>query len=48
MKRWGLIAFLLGWTHAVVAADVPAVLYWSQRVELSPPVSGIVDRKSVV
>lgn len=47
MKRWGLIAFLLGWTHAVVAADVPAVLYWSQRVELSPPVSGIVQTVNV-
>ena len=47
MKRWGLIAFLLGWTHTVLAADVPAVLYWSQRVELSPPVSGIVQTVNV-
>ena len=47
MKRWGLIAFLLGWAHTVVAADVPVVLYWSQRVELSPPVSGIVQTVNV-
>lgn len=29
------------------AAELPAVLQWSQRVELSPPVSGVVEKVNV-
>ncbi len=46
MKRWFWMA---GWFAAAVAqaADVPAVLQWSQRVELSTPVSGVVQMVNV-
>lgn len=38
-----LLAVFLGlWLPSAFAADVPAVLQWSQRVELSTPVSGVV------
>lgn len=41
-KRWlGIMGALLS-AHAW-ALDVPAVLQWSQRVELSPRVSGVVE-----
>ncbi len=41
MKRLTLSLFLF--PFAALAADVPATLQWSQRVELSPRVSGIVQ-----
>lgn len=41
-KRWlGMMAALL--SAQAWALDVPAVLQWSQRVELSPRVSGVVE-----
>lgn len=41
MKKWlGMVGWLAA--TAAQAADVPAVLQWSQRVELSTPVSGVV------
>lgn len=41
-KRWlGMTAVLL--SAQAWALDVPAVLQWSQRVELSPRVSGVVE-----
>lgn len=42
MKKWLGMAFCFG-AGAAGAAEVPAVLQWSQRVELSPPVSGVVQ-----
>lgn len=45
MKRWLLVIWLgMG---AAQAAEVPAVLQWSQRVELSTPVSGVVQAVNV-
>jgi RND family efflux transporter MFP subunit len=43
MKKWivSVAAFCL--PQALWAADVPATLQWSQRVELSTPVSGVVQ-----
>lgn len=46
MKKWLWVATWLG-VGAVQAAEVPAVLQWSQRVELSTPVSGVVQAVSV-
>jgi RND family efflux transporter MFP subunit len=45
-KRSVWIAACL-FTVAAQAAEVPAVLQWSQRVELSPPVSGVVQAVNV-
>lgn len=47
MKSW---PWMVVWLVAGVAqaAEVPAVLQWSQRVELSTPVSGIVQTVNVV
>lgn len=47
MKRWFLIATSLAAATAQ-AAEVPAILQWSQRVELSTPVSGVVQAVNVV
>ncbi len=45
MKRWLLVIWLgMG---AAQAAELPAVLQWSQRVELSTPVSGVVQAVNV-
>jgi len=45
-NRIALIAVLL-FPSALWAADVPATLQWSQRVELSTPVSGVVQAVNV-
>lgn len=47
MKRnlWALLWLAAGTAQA---AEVPAVLQWSQRVELSTPVSGVVQAVNVV
>lgn len=47
MRKWTWVGAL--WAIATVAAgaDFPAVLQWSQRVELSPRVSGIVSEVAV-
>lgn len=42
MNKWILAGGLLAWSGLAFCEDVPAVLQWSQRVELSPRVSGIV------
>lgn len=42
MKRWLLMASWLA-ACAAQAAEVPAELHWSQRAELSTPVSGVVQ-----
>lgn len=46
MKKWLLMVIALG-AGVVQAAEVPAVLQWSQRVELSTPVSGVVQAVNV-
>ncbi|MBZ0106091.1 MAG: efflux RND transporter periplasmic adaptor subunit [Sulfuricella denitrificans] len=46
MKKWLWIGILLA-AGAAQAAEVPAVLQWSQRVELSTPVSGVVQAVNV-
>lgn len=46
MRGWILGISLLA-AQAALAADVPAVLQWSQRVELSTPVSGVVQSVNV-
>ncbi|MEN6585404.1 MAG: efflux RND transporter periplasmic adaptor subunit [Sulfuricella sp.] len=45
MKRSLMLVLMATWlaAAAVQAAEVPAVLQWSQRVELSTPVSGVVQ-----
>jgi RND family efflux transporter MFP subunit len=46
MKKWlGMMIWLA--SGAAQAAEVPAVLQWSQRVELSTPVSGVVQAVNV-
>lgn len=42
MKRW-MIATGVLFATTVSAADLPASLSWSQRVELAPTVSGVVE-----
>jgi len=42
MNKWIIAVGLLAWSGLAIAEDVPAVLQWSQRVELSPRVSGVV------
>ncbi len=43
MKRWLYMGMWVLASQAALAADIPAVLEWSQRVELSTPVSGVVQ-----
>lgn len=45
MKNWKLVysLVLLAQSQPLWAADVAAVLQWSQRVELASPVSGVVQ-----
>lgn len=43
MKRWLCMGALALISQAAWAAEVPAVLAWSQRVGLSTPVSGVVQ-----
>lgn len=47
MKNWIMITIALVFSPAVFAADVPATLQWSQRAELSVPVSGVVQSVNV-
>lgn len=47
MSKWAWAGVLWAAATAVLAADVVATLGWSQRVELSPRVSGIVREVSV-
>jgi RND family efflux transporter MFP subunit len=47
MKRWLLIGICAWGSPLALAVDVPAVLQWSQRVELSTPVSGVVQAVNV-
>lgn len=46
MKRWLWTVIWLA-SGAAQAAEIPAVLQWSQRVELSTPVSGVVQAVNV-
>ena len=47
MKNWILIITTVFFSQTLWAADVPAVLQWSHRVELSAPVSGVVQAVNV-
>lgn len=47
MKNWIWIAIAGFFSQTVCAADAPAVLQWSHRVELSAPVSGVVHAVNV-
>lgn len=42
MKRWLISIPLMTFSTVLWAEDIPATLQWSQRVELSTPVSGVV------
>ena len=47
MKNWILITIAAFFSQTSWAADAPAVLQWSHRVELSAPVSGVVQTVNV-
>ena len=47
MKKWIVLVTAAFFSQALWAADVPATLQWSQRVELSTPVSGVVKAVNV-
>ena len=47
MKKWIALITAVFFSQALWAADVPATLQWSQRVELSTPVSGVVKAVNV-
>lgn len=47
MSKWVWVIAAWAATSAAMAADVAATLQWSQRVELSPRVSGIVREVAV-
>lgn len=47
MKNWILFAAAVLFAQSLWAADAPAVLQWSHRVELSVPVSGVVQAVNV-
>jgi RND family efflux transporter MFP subunit len=47
MKKWLVLLTFAFFPQALWAADVPATLQWSQRVELSTPVSGVVKAVNV-
>ncbi|MEO6974471.1 MAG: efflux RND transporter periplasmic adaptor subunit [Gallionella sp.] len=47
MKKWIALLTFAFFPQALWAADVPATLQWSQRVELSTPVSGVVKAVNV-
>jgi RND family efflux transporter MFP subunit len=47
MKKWIAFATAALFPQMLWAADIPATLQWSQRVELSTPVSGIVQTVNV-
>ena len=43
MRQFYVLSLMAGLITPVWAAEVPALLQWSQRVALSPPVSGVVQ-----
>lgn len=47
MRKWIGAGLMWGMAAAAMAGDFPATLQWSQRVELSPRVSGIVREVEV-
>ena len=47
MKKWIALITAVFFPQVLWAADVPATLQWSQRVELSTPVSGVVKAVNV-
>lgn len=47
MKNWIFLSVAMTFTQPLWAADEPAVLQWSHRVELSAPVSGVVRAVNV-
>ena len=47
MKNWIFIALAAPFSPTLWAADAQAVLQWSHRVELSAPVSGVVQAVNV-
>lgn len=47
MMKWMMAGVIWGVAAVAMAADFPATLQWSQRVELSPRVSGIVRQVEV-
>ncbi len=47
MKKWIALLTVVFFPQALWAEDVPATLQWSQRVELSTPVSGVVKAVNV-
>lgn len=47
MKNWIFVTAALFLPQTIFAADVPAILQWSQRAELSVPVSGVVHTVNV-
>jgi len=47
MKNWIFLSVVMAFTQSLWAADEPAVLQWSHRVELSAPVSGVVRAVNV-
>ncbi|MGA8863630.1 MAG: efflux RND transporter periplasmic adaptor subunit [Gallionella sp.] len=47
MSKWIVLVAAAFLPQALWAADVPATLQWSQRVELTTPVSGIVKAVNV-
>jgi RND family efflux transporter MFP subunit len=47
MKKWIVFVIALLFPQILWAAEIPATLQWSQRVELSSPVSGVVQAVNV-
>lgn len=47
MKKWFVFIIAALFPQTLWAADIPATLQWSQRVELSTPVSGVVQAVNV-
>lgn len=47
MKKWMALVAAVFFPQTLWAADIPATLQWSQRVELSTPVSGVVQAVNV-
>lgn len=47
MKKWFVFIIAALFPQPLWAADIPATLQWSQRVELSTPVSGVVQAVNV-
>lgn len=47
MKKWAGFCMAACFPHMLWAADIQATLQWSQRVELSTPVSGVVRAVNV-